>query len=116
MANALLGQLIAALEELAKPADEQLGHVDALGVDIDELALEFDDVAPTRDALVDKGVISRDQSDAVAAVDRKLDRMSDAGPSRWTEGALRTGEDWQELRLLAMRALTALARPLVEDP
>ncbi|HET9889279.1 MAG TPA: hypothetical protein VFQ42_02150, partial [Mycobacterium sp.] len=52
--------------------------------------------------------LTLDQADALAKIDRQFTIMTDAGPSRWTEEAVTTGEDWQEVRRLARLALTKL--------
>jgi hypothetical protein len=106
--TALIGQLKSTLETLARGPVDQLLYVRRLGTGMDELALEFDDVAPARLKLLAEGSITLDQSDAIAAVDRQLDRMTRAGPVRWTEQAVLEGEDWEELRRVARNALAAL--------
>lgn len=108
MTNALLAQLRAALDVLAMPPERQLEHARQLGVGNDELALEFDDVGPARTLLVKDGLLSGEQAASVAAVERQLSRISSAGPSRWTNAALLSGEDWEELRRLAQSASHAL--------
>lgn len=108
MSEALFQQLREALEYLAMPADAQLRHVAELGVAPDELALEFDDVAPARRTLIAEGRLSDEQGDAVGAVQRQLKRMSSSGSSRWTPDAVRAGEDWREVRRLANSALLML--------
>jgi hypothetical protein len=106
--NSLRDQLVAALRLLGMAPELQLEHVRQLGVDVDELGLEFDDVAGTRKKLVADGVLSPTQAAAVAAVDYHLVKMTSAGPARWTDEAVLSGEDWVELRELARSALMAL--------
>jgi hypothetical protein len=108
MTQQVLDQLRAALRLLAMPADAQIAHVRSLGVELDEIALEFDDIAPARTTLIASHEISPTQAAAVGAVDRQLRQMSSAGPSRWTSDAAMAGDDWRELRQLAKDALEAL--------
>lgn len=109
MTQGTLERLRGALHVLALPPDMQIQHVRDLHVDLDEIALEFDDIAPVRVALVESGEMSPAQALAVDEVDRQLLEMSEAGPGRWTDEAATEGEDWKELRRLAGRALQALA-------
>ena len=109
MTQRAVEQLRDALKVLAMPAEAQLQHVGGLHADLDEIALEFDDIAPVRASLLDAGEITSAQASAVDAVDRQLLEMSDAGPSRWTAESASAGEDWRKLRLLALQALDALA-------
>ena len=104
----ILRQLKMALETLSLGPDDQLEYVRQLGTDVDELALEFDDIGGTRGKLLFEGSMRLDQSDAIAAVDRQLLSMTRAGAARWTEEAVRNGEDWAELRRLAENALVRL--------
>jgi hypothetical protein len=106
--KAVIRQIKVALETLASPADKQLAYVRGLGVGNDELALEFDDVSGTRRTLLADGTIDRDQADAIAAVERRLTSITRAGAARWTDIAITTGEDWREVRELAVAALGAL--------
>lgn len=109
MTHQAVEQLRDALKVLSMPAEAQLQHVGALHADLDEIALEFDDIAPVRASLVDAGEMTAAQASAIDAVDRQLLEMSDAGPSRWTVAAASDGEDWRTLRQLALQALEALA-------
>ena len=88
--------------------EQQIDHVERLAVGLDELALEFDDVSGTRFRLVAEGALTPTQAAAIAAVDRHLSQMTSAGPTRWTENAVRTGEDWAHLRKLARLAVSEL--------
>ena len=105
----LRDQVQDALATLAMPAVKQLERVGALGVGIDELALEFDDVAPARSKLVADSELTQEQADAIGRVENQLRRITSAGQRRWTEEAVRTGDDWSELRRLAAVALDLMA-------
>lgn len=108
MTDGLMREIISTLERLAMPGPDQLAYLDQIGVGVDELALEFDDVAPARTKLVSDGRMSVAQSEAIAAVNEQLERMTAAGASRWTRDAVLTGADWQDTRRRARLALDAL--------
>jgi hypothetical protein len=110
MSSALLAQIKAALDGLAMAPERQLERAKELGVGNDELALEFDDVSRGRVRLVAEGIMSRDQAAMVAAVELQLSKMTSAGPARWKDTAILTGEDWAELRRLAQSAAHALGQ------
>ena len=105
--------LVDALEQLAMPAHEQLRllgeKLDGRGLPVDELALQLDDIAGTRRALVSNGAMTEAQAEAVGAVHEYLGRLTVAGPVRWTPQAVATGDDWAEVRRLSSRALVLLA-------
>ena len=73
MTGGLRNQLQDALASLAMPSSAQLDRVATLGVGIDELALEFDDVARVRGKLVLDGELSEEQARAVARVEAHLE-------------------------------------------
>lgn len=108
MTSRLRNQLQDALAALAMPSTAQLERVKALGVGIDELALEFDDVARARGKLVLDGELSDGQALAVARVEAQLHSITAAGGRRWTDEAVRAGEDWSKLRRLAQAALDSM--------
>ncbi len=84
-----------------------------------DLALDFDHWASFVRGTYDKE-LSSSQADALAAIDRKLSTMSRDGTEfdldLWTDAALRTSEQWAEVRLLAAEALTAFGWPLAANP
>lgn len=105
----LLGELEEAIARLASPAEAQIAHLAELGSggSADELALEFDDVAEA--ALSQAPLLSEEQRFAVRDLDRKLDEMSGADRATlWTEEALWSATEWDEVRRLGKRALTLL--------
>ncbi len=100
----ILEQLRASLRNLASPAAEQLK---ALGSNdegpVDELALEFDDVAR---AVAESGWLTAEGAEAVGRLNRHLTKMS--GPTNahlWTRDALHDAPEWDETRKLARQAL-----------
>jgi hypothetical protein len=98
------------LRLLASPAEDQLAYARRIGVGNDEMALEFDDIAGARHTLLSNGVLSAAQAEAIAAVAKRLNGITTAGPSRWGDAAIRSGEDWEELRGLAKQAVDLLSR------
>lgn len=111
-AQALLGQLRAAVARLAEPAADQIEYLDELGVSplADELALEVDDVVGA--VLGDRHLLSADQRYAVIGFDRRLDDMSGAHNAHlWTVDALTAAAEWSALRGAAQEVLAHFPRP-----
>lgn len=93
--------LIDAVTLLASDAAVQMAHLDRLGVspEVDELALEFDDIAAARDDMLEKGELSADEHRLVAMVDMTLvDMTAAADDALWTRDAVEQGGRWAELR------------------
>ncbi|MCP9212737.1 hypothetical protein [Streptomyces cucumeris] len=105
----LLQQLVTALDRLTWHADEQLSYVHDLGVDVDELALEFDDIHHLAIGKAQEGLISDALITTIQPVDEHLKLMTEMGPSMWTEAAVQDATEWQELRNLARSARSHLA-------
>lgn len=104
----MIERLIIALRALAGPVDEQLARFPNFVVKADELALDFAD-AHLLFEQCQQLEFTAAQREAVAAVDRLLDRMS--GPERaalWTEQALREAPEWDRVRTAAKVALREL--------
>jgi hypothetical protein len=76
----------------------------------DELAVDFDRHASLVRATYGSD-LSQAQTEALAAIERKLETMSRDGAEfdleLWTDAALRTSEHWSEVRRLAAAALEA---------
>lgn len=109
MSDTLLTQLAGAVEKLAAPADEQIAYLDKLGVlpSIDEIGLEFDDVAAA--GLSASSGLSASQRDAVGQLDLILRDMSTSGRENlWTPNALRSDSRWEVVRATARRTLSEL--------
>lgn len=85
----------------------------------DELALDFDHWAAFVRSAYEKD-LSPAQVDALAAIDRKLSTMSRDGAEfdldLWTDAAMRTNDQWAEVRVLAAGALEAFGWPLDPTP
>jgi hypothetical protein len=101
-----------ALKLLAAEPDSQLDHLRRLGrrlerkENIDELALEFDDIAPAVDLMLTNGEINKAQRDCVAELDRYLKQVSGQENAHlWTVEALPSAQEWKEVRRLARNCL-----------
>ena len=100
-----------ALRLLASPAQSQLDHLSELGVPggVDELGLEFDDIASAAEDMVESGELSPSQFETMVPLREKLTAMS--GPKHaalWTAEALFQSPEWNGVRALARNALTAI--------
>jgi hypothetical protein len=107
-----LAALRDALGLLAAPASQQLAHLAAIGLPegIDELALEFDDVAPAVNRLAEMSVIPSTAAAVIQRLDTRLDAISGAPhASLWTPTALQSATEWEEIRRLANQALIELS-------
>jgi hypothetical protein len=104
--NGSLTRLKHALQLLALPADVQLASLPNGVCKADELALDFDhwfnvvnSDLPAR--------FSDEQAKALAAIDRKLESMTQVGGELWSDEAVTAAVEWQVLRELARQALTS---------
>lgn len=117
-------ELTRVLTILAQPADEQISHLRSLDVipsnpagaeawaTVDDLALDFDAIAPAAYGREADGDFTAAELDAVRAVDLALSAMSGArNADLWTERALRDAPEWANVRVLARRALATFAHP-----
>ncbi len=102
--------LIDALRHLAMSPDDQMSYLAQIGNgSVDELALEFGDVASMADARLKQGEISKAQHDKIVVLDAVLDRMSGReNAALWTADALRSSEEWEGVRRLAHECLRSL--------
>jgi hypothetical protein len=94
------------LRRLAAPAPEQQAYLQKLGVDADELALEYDDLFRLADERWRNGELTQNEYDVLKTLNTLLDTMS--GPERaalWTIDALQSRTEWIEVRRLAAQAL-----------
>jgi hypothetical protein len=97
----MIERLVHALQALAVPAEEQLARYPVFVVKADELALDYADALLL---ITDCPQVSLtpEQQAALEDVDQLLDWMSgEKNAALWTEAALRTAPDWQQVRRLA---------------
>jgi hypothetical protein len=112
----MIERLVHALQALAAPAEEQLARCPAFVVKADELALDYADALLL---ITDCPQVSLtpEQQAALEAVDHLLDRMTgEKNEALWTEAALHTAPEWQEVRCLAREGLLALGQPVDLPP
>jgi hypothetical protein len=103
------------LHRLATAGAEQRTLFPDSAASAGELASDYDQSATViREDF--EGELSPSQSEALAAIDRKLVLMSrdeaEFGVELWTDGAVSTSEHWAEIRRLAAAALEAFGWPL----
>jgi hypothetical protein len=110
-----LKQLARSLQDLAGAGSDQLTLFPERAVKPDEAAWAFEHWA-TLIRRTYESELSLIQTDALAAVERKLKTMSrdgaEFGADLWTDSALRTSEHWIEVRALATAALDAFGWPI----
>lgn len=117
--DGLIRLLQDALGRLAADAPTQLAYLAELFhpervSEVDELALELDDVWPAAGA-TPKGSLHAETVARIAAVDQKLRSMSGSANARlWTREALATSPDWTTVRGFAREALAALTRDIAK--
>lgn len=97
---------------LAAPAPEQLKYLESLGIPgvIDELAEDYHDMALAARPLYAQGEITGEARDCILSLDDLMDKMS-GGPEKaefWSETALASAKEWQDIRGNAKRCLELL--------
>jgi hypothetical protein len=105
----LLEKLREAVARLASPAEEQMAYLRRLGSrgSADELALELDDAA--RSALSQEALVAPRLRVHIRELDQQLEAMSGADKADlWTDTALQSAEEWEEIRRRARAALHEL--------
>ena len=106
-----LSLLRKALSLLAQPGQEQLDHLRNLGIqgNIDELALEYDDIAAAADDMLQQGELNKSQYDLVVILSNHLRHMSvGKDQSLWSDMGLMNRPEWQDVRERAKACLAAL--------
>jgi hypothetical protein len=105
--DALIAQLVEAVERLAASAEVQVRYLEGLGVapSADELALELDDAW----LAASRGLSDRQRA-AVELLDEALRRLSGReNETFWTVVALESDPRWESVRSLARAALAELS-------
>ena len=104
----MIARLIDTLRALAAPADVQLARHPDLTAGADAVAADFGDALRLASDCPQLG-LDDEQRDALDAVEELLERMSGAeGATPWTEEALRSAPEWEEVRTRARAALLRL--------
>jgi len=104
--------LIDSLTLLSSPADAQLQYLRHLGdrIGVDELALEYDDIAAAAEDMRQSSELTAAQCDAAQRLRKYLMSISGASNwSLWTPEALYSASEWAEVRRMASEALLLLS-------
>jgi hypothetical protein len=104
-------ELVGCLTRLAAPADEQVKYLKEIGVypSIDEIALEFHDVALLVPGKTSAGEMSTATKVAIERLDSQLSSFSgDVNAHLWTPDALASAKEWHQVRSLASECLRVL--------
>jgi hypothetical protein len=113
--EAIFERLRHSLQLLASPAVTQLKLLPPYVCKADELALEFDNWQEISLHNYRKE-FSVDQISAMSALDAKLDWLSNAGKEYWSDEAVRTSPEWQNIRYLGTCVLDAFGWPVETPP
>jgi hypothetical protein len=107
-----LEMLVDALRLAALPADQQMAVLPDFVHVLDEIALQYDDAWRLVPQIRQAGLLSDEQHEALARLDRHLEEMSNAADkdSLWTIETMEGDERWETFRRLAGQALAALGR------
>jgi hypothetical protein len=103
--------LIASLNVLASAPSIQLEHLAQLGLPegIDELALEYDDIAAAAGTMLNNGVLNQAQADCATKLNQFQNEFSgQANAHLWTVEALQSAEEWKTVRGMAAECLATL--------
>jgi hypothetical protein len=102
--------LIDNLVVLSSTAEEQIEYLSKIGhAEVDELALEYHDLIILAPSMRDAGRLSELQLQALSKISSKLQDMSGSSNELfWTHESLRDSPAWDEVRILARDALTAI--------
>ena len=100
----MLERLKHSLQLLAAPVEQQLLLLPSYICRADELALEF---SHWYEVVLDnyRVEMTGEQLSSLAAIDQEFELLTRAGKENWTEASLRSSTEWQNLRILAARAL-----------
>ncbi|WP_157840069.1 hypothetical protein [Streptomyces megasporus] len=105
--DVFLRDLRRSLEQLSWNAERQFAYVDDLGVDVDEIALEFDDLFRIAESMATQGLISTDFFTRLKGIDSQLSTMTRKGAEVWEREKVKSSKEWETLRKLATETLKA---------
>lgn len=108
-----------ALENLSKPANEQVDYLRTLfegiwpkvNIDrclVDELTIEFFDSAINIEIWLEGGIIDNDASEMIDRLKHEIDRMIRMDKELWTVRSLKCDSQWDRIRDLARACLERL--------
>ncbi|MFF4185451.1 hypothetical protein ACFYZ9_19865 [Streptomyces sp. NPDC001691] len=98
------------LDLLSAEPDRQAAYLQASGVGVDEILLQFDDVLHVARARVIDGSLSHEEYSLLQSVNGYADSVGASPESIWTELALEEAIEWRELRAAATSAKVSLER------
>lgn len=101
------------LWRLASDAEVQIQYLSSIGDprNVDELALELDDIEPLLPQVVEAGLISPDTAQQITDVGNQLRTMSgEENAILWTQESLKHSEEWERVRQLARQAAKDLTQ------
>jgi hypothetical protein len=104
--------LIDVLKTLSSNSDDQLAYLNEIGIpgNIDEIALEFDDMAILAKKKYKDGEITENQYKLIEELEQKIDLLSGEDNSNfWTEDSLRNAKEWEEIRKLARACIESFS-------
>lgn len=95
---------------LSADASVQADHLRSVGVDSDELLLQFDDLLSVAQARSAAGSLEEEDLRLLAPVNRCAQIISAGSDSIWSEEALRHAIEWRDLREAARLAWAGFHR------
>lgn len=102
-------ELLKTISMLAQPWQKQKEYLNHLRVGVDELALEYDDLARLADVKRQAGELAENEYDVLRALDNLFNSMSGSKNTHlWTLDALRDRVEWEDVRCLARDMLTKM--------
>jgi hypothetical protein len=100
---------------LALPAEAQLKLLPSFVCKADELASDYETWREVTLRNYGKE-LSVDQVSSMAQLDEKLEGLTDDGSQHWSDAAVRTSPEWQDVRHLAAGVLRAFGWPAELPP
>lgn len=112
-----LRMLLKHLQTLAADPDTMLLAYPPKASAVDELVNDFSHYLEYSKGVIAEGLVGEDYLDKARLVDDKITEVSDRhDPKYWTADALRTRQEWIEIRRLAKEALKAMGYDLEPPP
>ena len=111
----IIQRLRHSVQLLASSPEVQLRHLPAYVSKADELALELDQWSKIALHNYERD-FSKEQLEALSALNKKLDWLTNEGEQNWTEEAVRMSASWNEVRCLARAVLDSFGWPAETPP
>jgi hypothetical protein len=100
--------VIAVLNLLGEEPVRQSEYLHRSGVGVEEILLQFDDVFQVSRARLDDGSLTQEEYALLQEVNTRADVVNSSPKSIWTEAALRSVAEWNDLRAAARAAKSEL--------